>query len=159
MSTSSQLTLTAYGSVAWSQSSSLSQLSSTNRERGQPLMLSIHPSDYASVGPKVVCRRKTTCRTRDYLNNMRLNHVKSMEIVFVSPRYRRAVVIHLPAVPTISKVARIKVLGVVKNRKLSVAQHVHQLGIRASFAQSPLYHCTLCDINGCRQMLYIYTVF
>ena len=33
-------------------------------------------------------------------NNLCLNYVKSMEIVLVSPRYRHAVIISEPAVPT-----------------------------------------------------------
>jgi len=43
-------------------------------------------------------------------NNVRLNHVKSMEIVFGSPRCRRAVDIPPLAVPTIPRVEEIKVL-------------------------------------------------
>jgi len=43
-------------------------------------------------------------------NNLRLNHVKSMEIVFVSPRCRRAVVIPSPADPTTLTVEEIKAL-------------------------------------------------
>ena len=39
-------------------------------------------------------------------NNLRLNHVKSMEIVFVSPRCRRAVVIPELAVPTVPRVGK-----------------------------------------------------
>ena len=54
-------------------------------------------------------------------NNLRLNHVKSMEIVFVPPRCRRAVVIPESAVPTIPRVEEIKALGVTISRKFSVA--------------------------------------
>lgn len=67
-------------------------------------------------------------------NHLRLNHVKSMEIVFVSPRSRRAVDIPSPAVPTIPRVEEIKALGVTISRKFSVAQHVNN--VLVSSAQS-----------------------
>ena len=67
-------------------------------------------------------------------NNLRLNHVKSMEIVFVSPRCRRAMVIPPPAVPSIPRVEEMKALGVTISRKFSVVQHVNHLLV--SCAQS-----------------------
>ena len=67
-------------------------------------------------------------------NNLRLNHVKSMEIVFMSPRCRRAVVIPEPVVPTIPRVEEIRRLGVTVGRKFSVAHHVNNLLV--SCAQS-----------------------
>ena len=57
-----------------------------------------------------------------------------MEIVFVSPRCRRAMVIPLPAVPSIPRVEEMKALGVTISRKLSVVQHVNHLLV--SCAQS-----------------------
>ena len=76
-------------------------------------------------------------------NNLRLNHAKSMEIVFVSPRSRRAVVIPAPAVPDIPRVDKIKALGVTLSRRFSVSQHVDQLLISCSqslFALRTLRH-------------------
>ena len=67
-------------------------------------------------------------------NNLRRNHVKSMEIVFVSPRCRRAMVIPPPAVPSIPRVEEMKALGVTISRKFSVVQHVNHLIV--SCAQS-----------------------
>lgn len=60
-------------------------------------------------------------------NNLRLNHAKSMEIVFVSPGSRRAVVIPAPAVPGIPRVESIKALGITLSRKFSVVQYVDRL--------------------------------
>ena len=42
-------------------------------------------------------------------NNLRLNPVKSMEVVFVTPRCRRTVVIPAPAVPTIPYVRQVRI--------------------------------------------------
>ena len=67
-------------------------------------------------------------------NNLQLNLAKSVEIAFVPPRCRRAVVIPAPAVPDIPRVEFIKALGVTLSRKFSVAQHVDQLLV--SCAQS-----------------------
>jgi len=74
-------------------------------------------------------------------NNLRLNHVKLMEIVFVSPRCQRAVVISPPTVPTIPRVEEMKALGVTTSRKFSVVQHVNHLLV--SCAQSLFALCTL----------------
>ena len=60
-------------------------------------------------------------------NNLRLNRVKSAEIVFVSPRSRQAVVIPAPGVPDIPRVEETKALGVTFSRKFSVARHVERL--------------------------------
>ena len=60
-------------------------------------------------------------------NNLVLNFKKSVEIVFVPPRSRRAVNIPVPAIPNIARVDTIKVLGVTINRKFSVTQHVENL--------------------------------
>ena len=74
-------------------------------------------------------------------NKLGLNHLKSMEIVFVSPRCQRAVVVHAPAVPTISRVEEIKALGVTISRKFSMAQHVNHLPVCC--VQSLFALCTL----------------
>jgi hypothetical protein len=60
-------------------------------------------------------------------NNLSLNRAKSVEIVFVSPRSRRAIVVPPPAVPDIPRVEEIKALGVTLSRKFSISQHVDQL--------------------------------
>jgi len=76
-------------------------------------------------------------------NNLQLNRAKSVEIVFVPPRSRRAAVIPAPAVPDIPRVESIKALGVTLSRKLSVAQHVDQLLVSCSqsmFALRTLRH-------------------
>ena len=84
-------------------------------------------------------------------NNLRLNHVKSMEIVFVSPR---CVVIpaSVPAVPTIfqelRKSRRLALMSVGNFRWCSTSiiflYHVHNRCL----------HCALFDTMTCRQMLY-----
>ena len=61
-------------------------------------------------------------------------HAKSMEIVFVLLRSRRAIQIPEPALPGISRIESVKVLGVTLSRKFSVAQHVDNLLV--SCAQS-----------------------
>ena len=60
-------------------------------------------------------------------NNLALNRAKSVEIVFVSPRCRRATLIPSPAVPGFQRVETIKALGVTVSRKFSVSQHVDNL--------------------------------
>ena len=60
-------------------------------------------------------------------NNLMLNCRKSVEIVFVSPSSRRAVEIPPPAVPSITRIEEIKMLGVTFSRKFSVTQHVTNL--------------------------------
>jgi len=60
-------------------------------------------------------------------NNLRLNQVMSTEIIFVSPRCRRAVVIPLPAVPTTLWVKEIQALGITMSQKFSVALDVDHL--------------------------------
>ena len=67
-------------------------------------------------------------------NNLTLNRVKSMEIVFVSPRSRRDVTVPPPAVPGIVRTESLKVLGVTLNRRFSVEQHITHL--LASCAQT-----------------------
>jgi len=79
-------------------------------------------------------------------NNLRLNLVKSMEIVVVSHRRRRAVVIPPPAVPTMPRVEQIKALGVTIGSKFSVAQHVNHLLVscgQSLFALRTLRHHVL----------------
>jgi hypothetical protein len=60
-------------------------------------------------------------------NNLMLNRTKSVEIVFVSPRSRRATLIPPPAVTGFQRVETIKVLGVTVSHKFSVVQHVVDL--------------------------------
>lgn len=60
-------------------------------------------------------------------NNLKLNRVKSAEIVFELPRSRRTVDIPPPAVPGFERVDQIKVLGVTLSRRFSVTQHVVNL--------------------------------
>ena len=60
-------------------------------------------------------------------NNLTLNRFKSAEIVFVSPRSRRAVVIPPLFVPGLARVESIKALGVTISRRFSVTQHVDNL--------------------------------
>jgi hypothetical protein len=60
-------------------------------------------------------------------NNLTLNRTKSVEIVFVSPRSKRATIIPPPSVLGFQRVESIKVLGVTVSRKFSVAQHVDDL--------------------------------
>jgi hypothetical protein len=67
-------------------------------------------------------------------NNLVLNFRKSVEIVFVPPRSRRAVEIPMPAIPEIARVDSIKALGVTISRKFSITQHVENL--LASCAQT-----------------------
>ena len=50
-------------------------------------------------------------------NNLKLNHIKSVEIVFVRPRSRVAVSIPPAAVPGFERVEFIKALGVTISRK------------------------------------------
>jgi hypothetical protein len=65
-------------------------------------------------------------------NNLALNRLKSVEIVFVAPRSRRNAIIPLPAVPGFQRVDTIKVLGVTFSRRFSVAKHVDNLLISCS---------------------------
>jgi hypothetical protein len=67
-------------------------------------------------------------------NNLTLNRSKSVEMVFVAPRTKRAVVIPSPAVPGFQRVESMKILGVTFNRKFSVTDHVDHL--LAACAQS-----------------------
>jgi hypothetical protein len=60
-------------------------------------------------------------------NNLVLNRNKSVEIVFVPPRSRRAIEIPPPAVPSIARVDSITALGVTISRKFSVTQHIENL--------------------------------
>ena len=72
-------------------------------------------------------------------NNLRLNHVKSMEIVFVSPRCPRAMVIPPPAVPSIPRVEEMKALGVTIGRKFSLMQHVNPLFVSRALSLFALH--------------------
>lgn len=67
-------------------------------------------------------------------NNLVLNFRKSVEIVFVPPRSRRAIEVPAPAVPNIARVDMIKALGVTISRKFSMSHHVENL--LASCAQT-----------------------
>ena len=60
-------------------------------------------------------------------NNLTLNRLKSVEIVFVAPRSRRAVLVPSPAVNGFQRVDAIKMLGVTVGRRFSVTDHVDQL--------------------------------
>ena len=60
-------------------------------------------------------------------NNLSLNRSKSVEIVFVSPWSKRAVVIPPPPVPGFVRAESIKVLGVTISRRFSVTEHVDNL--------------------------------
>ena len=60
-------------------------------------------------------------------NNLTLNRLKSVEIVFVAPRSRRAVLVPSPAVNGFQRVDAIKMLGVTIGRRFSVTDHVDQL--------------------------------
>ena len=80
-------------------------------------------------------------------NNLRMNHAKSMEIVFVPPRSRRAIAIPEPAVPDIPRVESLKTLRVTLSRKFS-------LTISSSLVRSHCLLCTLFDIMACRQTHY-----
>ena len=58
---------------------------------------------------------------------MKLNRVKSSEIVFVSRKSRRHIEIPPPAIPDFERVDEIKALGVTVNRKFSLSSHVDNL--------------------------------
>jgi len=60
-------------------------------------------------------------------NNLILNYSKSVEIVFVAPRSKRATTIPSPAVPGLQRVNSIKILGVTISRRFSITDHVDQL--------------------------------
>ena len=60
-------------------------------------------------------------------NNLILNRSKSVEIVFVAPRSKRAVAIPSPAVPGFQRVDSIKILGVTISRRFSLTDHVDHL--------------------------------
>jgi hypothetical protein len=59
-------------------------------------------------------------------NNLTLNRVKSAEIVFVSARCRRDLVVP-PSAHGFERVEQIKALGVTFTRKLSVSPHIEEL--------------------------------
>jgi len=61
------------------------------------------------------------------VNNLALNRLKSVEIVFVPPRARRATTIPPPAVPGFNREESIKALGVTFSHKLSVSAHIDEL--------------------------------
>jgi len=76
-------------------------------------------------------------------NNLKLNRVKSVDIVFVSPRSRRAVVIPPPAVHGFKRVDSLTDLGVAISRRFSVTEHVDNLLAACAqtlFALSTLRH-------------------
>ena len=60
-------------------------------------------------------------------NNLKLNHPKSAEIIFVRPRSKGAVHIPPRTISDFVRVELIKVLGVTISRKFSVSKHVDQL--------------------------------
>jgi len=60
-------------------------------------------------------------------NNLKLNHAKSAEIIFVRPRSKRAVQIPTCSISGFVRIELIKVLGVTISRKFSVAKHVDEL--------------------------------
>ena len=74
-------------------------------------------------------------------NNLSLNRKKSVEIVFVSPWSKRAVMIPDKAVSGIERVDSIKVFGVTMSRRLSIAEHVDNL--LATCSQTLFAMCTL----------------
>ncbi|HSN24566.1 MAG TPA: reverse transcriptase family protein, partial [Methylomicrobium sp.] len=65
-------------------------------------------------------------------NNLSLNRLKSVEVVFVPPRGRRNAVIPSPAVPGFQRVDTIKVLGVTISRRFSIAMHIDNLLLACS---------------------------
>jgi hypothetical protein len=60
-------------------------------------------------------------------NNLTLNRLKSVGIIFVAPRSRRAVVIPSPAVCGIQRVEAVTMLWATISRRFSVTDHVDQL--------------------------------
>ena len=60
-------------------------------------------------------------------NNLSLNRSKSVEIVFVAPRSKRAVSIPPPEVSGFQRVDSIKILGVTVSRKFALTDHVDHL--------------------------------
>src|SRR5664279_5042549 len=76
-------------------------------------------------------------------NNLSLNRMKSLEIVFVSPWSKRGVNISPPAVPGFARAASIKALGVTISRRFSVTEHVDNLLASCAqtlFAMRTLHH-------------------
>ena len=76
-------------------------------------------------------------------NNLTLNRIKSVEIVFVSPWSKRGVDIPPPAVPGFARAESIKVLGVTISRRFSVTGHVDNLLVSCAqtlFALRTLQH-------------------
>ena len=65
-------------------------------------------------------------------NNLRLNHSKSLEIIFVNPRSRIKVAVPTSTVSGFTQVEDIKILGVTFGRKFSVSRHVNDLLSRCS---------------------------
>jgi len=65
-------------------------------------------------------------------NNLQLNRVKSLEIVFERPRSNQKQTIPPPAVPGICRVEHVKVLGVTISWKFSVSLHVDELLAKCS---------------------------
>jgi len=60
-------------------------------------------------------------------NNLLLNRSQSVEIVFISPRSQRSVVIPQPALHGFTRVDTVKILAVTFSRKFSVTQNVERL--------------------------------
>ena len=76
-------------------------------------------------------------------NNLTLNRIKSVEIVFVSPWSKRGVGIPPPAVPGFARAESIKALGVTISRRFSVTGHVDNLLVSCAqtlFALQTLQH-------------------
>jgi hypothetical protein len=61
------------------------------------------------------------------VNNLKLNHTKYVEIVFVPQKNRRALMVPPPAVAGLEQVELIKALGMTISRCFSVAEHVDNL--------------------------------
>ena len=60
-------------------------------------------------------------------NNLKLNHAKSAEIIFVRSRGKRAVQIPTSNISGFERAELIKVLGMTISRTFSVAKHVDEL--------------------------------
>ena len=75
-------------------------------------------------------------------NNLTLNRSKSVEIVFVGPRSKRAITIPPPAVPGFQRVDSIKTLGVTISRRFSVSDHIDQLLVACA---QTLFRISFCS--------------
>lgn len=133
----------AHGSGVYNQSSLQSQLAQPS-QWGQPRMSSqAQIFTLVTLGNSMVkfaddtyliipALNRGSCaaeiqNVRDWAssNNLPLNHAKSMEIVFVSIRCQRAVVIPPAAIPTIPIVKEIKAVGLTISREFLGVQHIN----------------------------------